>query len=184
MDLWNEWSDELFTIIGFVVNLWKNYLALEIQVLGEIIRRVIAGLQAFWAEWGTTIMGVVATIIDTVKRLATTIVEIVTTVVTTLQEFWAAHGEQIMEFVARRHRPRTALADRVTPSSAPLRVPDRLHRNRPTDPVHVVGFVLGIIQAIWANWGDSIMAGVRTAFDIIATVIGGVMSVVWGSSAP
>jgi uncharacterized membrane protein YqaE (UPF0057 family) len=181
IDLWNEWSDELFTIIGFVLNLWKNYLALEIQVLGEIIRRVIGGLQAFWAEWGTTITATVVTIVETVRNLATTIVEVATTIVTTLQEFWTAHGAQIMEFVNAVIDLVTALADRVTAIVRPLVafLIDFIGTGLRII-FTIIGFVLGIIQALWAQWGDTIMAGVRIAFGIIADVIGGVLSVVVG----
>ena len=181
MDLWNEWGDELLTVIGFVVNLWKNYLALEIQLLGIIITTVIERLKQFWADWGTQITETVTTIITTVQTLAAKIVEIVTTVVTALEEFWAAHGDQIMEFVHAVIDLFSALAGRVTAIVTPL-------INFLIDFIGtglriiftVVGAVLGFIQALWAQWGDTIMAGVRIAFDIIATIIGGVLSVVTG----
>lgn len=181
MDLWNEWSDELFTIIGFVVGLYRDVLAKEIEILALVITTVIERLKQFWADWGTQIMATVATIIETVRNLATTIMEIVTTVVTTLQEFWAAHGDQIMEFVHAVIDLVTALADRVTAIITPLVqfLIDFIGTGLRI-LFTIIGFVLGIIQAIWANWGDTIMAVVRTIFDIIATIIGGVLNVVMG----
>src|SRR6187455_1035955 len=181
MDLWNEWSDELFTIIGFVVGLYRDVLAKEIEILALVITTVIDRLKQFWADWGTQIMATVATIIETVRNLATTIMEIVTTVVTTLQEFWAAHGAQIMEFVHAVIDLVTALADRVTAIITPLVqfLIDFIGTGLRII-FTIIGFVLGIIQAIWANWGDTIMATVRIVWDIIATSIGGVLNVVMG----
>jgi len=102
-------------------------------------------------------------------------------VVTTLQEFWAAHGDQIMEFVHAVIDLVTALADRVTAIITPLVqfLIDFIGTGLRI-LFTIIGFVLGIIQAIWANWGDTIMAVVRTIFDIIATIIGGVLNVVMG----
>jgi phage-related protein len=181
MDLWNEWSDELFTIIGFVVGLYRDVLAKEIQILALVITTVIDRLKQFWADWGAQIMATVATIIDTVKRLATTVMEIVTTVVTTLQEFWAAHGDQIMEFVAAVIDLVSALASRVMSIVGPLVgfLIDVIGTGLRVI-FTVIGFVLGIIQAMWAQWGDTIMSVIRVAFDIIATIIGGVLNVVMG----
>jgi len=181
MDLWNEWSDELFTIIGFVVGLYRDVLAKEIQILALVITTVIDRLKQFWADWGTQIMATVATIIETVRNLATTIMEIVTTVVTTLQEFWAAHGDQIMEFVHAVIDLVTALADRVTAIITPLVtfLIDFIGTGLRII-FTIIGFVLGIIQGLWAQWGDTIMATVRIVWDIIATIIGGVLSVITG----
>jgi hypothetical protein len=181
MDLWNEWGDELLTVIGFIVNLWKNYLALEIQVLGEIIKRVIDGLKSFWAQWGDQITATVTTIITTIQTLATRITEIVTTVVAALQEFWAAHGDQIMEFVHAVIDLVTALVDRVRALVEPL-ISFLIEFIGTGLRIiwTVVGAVLGFIGDLWARWGDTIMATVRIVFDIIATVIGGVLSVVVG----
>jgi len=181
VDLWNEWSDELFTIIAFVVNLYKNYLALEITIATEIIKRVVAGLQAFWAEWGTTITETVTTIITTVQTLAAKVVEIVTAVVTALEEFWAAHGDQIMEFVNAVIDLVSALAARVTAIITPLvEFLITVIGGGLRVIFTVVGAVLGFIADLWARWGDTIMGGVRVAFDIIATIIGGVLGVVTG----
>lgn len=181
IDLWNEWSDEIFTVIAFVVDLWKNYLALEIQVVGAIIRAVIDGLKSFWAEWGDEITATVTTIVTTVQTLAARISEIITVVVAALQQFWAEHGDQIMEFVHAVIDLVTALVDRVRALVEPL-VTFLIEVITTGLGVifTVVGAVLGFIGDLWARWGDSIMAGVRIAFDIIATVIGGVLSVVVG----
>ncbi len=181
MDLWNEWGDELFTVIRFIVDLYRNFLALEIQVAGEIIRRVIEGLRGFWAEWGDEIVNTATTIITTVQTLATRISEIVTAVVVTLQEFWKAHGDQIMEFVHAVIDLVTALVDRVRALVQPLItfLIDFIGTGLRVIWL-IVSTVLGYIQEFWARWGDTIMATVRIVFDIIATIIGGVLSVVVG----
>jgi hypothetical protein len=181
MGLWAEWGDEIMTVVGFVVDLWKNELALEIQIVAAIITGVIERLKQFWADWGTQITETVTTIITTVQTLAAKIVEVITTVVGALEEFWAAHGDQIMEFVHAVIDLVSALVDRVRSLVEPLItfLIDFIGTGLRVI-FTVVGAVLGFIQALWAQWGDTIMAGVRTAFDIIATIIGGVLSVVTG----
>ena len=181
MGLWAEWGDEILTVVGFVVDAWKNYLALEIKVAGAIITGVIERLKAFWAEWGDEITNTVTTIITTVVNMATRIREVISTVVAALEEFWAQHGDQIMEFVHAVIDLVSALVDRVRALVEPL----------VTFLIDFIGFglrliftivgaVLGFIGDLWARWGDTIMATVRIVFDIIATIIGGVLSVVVG----
>jgi len=181
MGLWAEWGDEILTVVGFVVDLWKNELALEIQIAGAIITGVIDRIKSFWAEWGDEITSTVTTIITTVVDMATRIREVISTVVAALEEFWAQHGDQIMEFVNAVIDLVTALVDRVRALIEPLVtfLIDFIGTGLRLI-FTVVGAVLGFIGDLWARWGDTIMATVRIVFDIIATIIGGVLSVVTG----
>jgi hypothetical protein len=180
-DLWNEWGDELMTVVGFIVGVLRDQLMFRIQVLGFVIEQVIERLKAFWAAWGDQIVETATTIITTVVELGKKIWEIITTVVDAVKSFWVENGELFTGFAEAMIELVAALADRVMSIIGPLVgfLIDVIGTGLRV-VFTVVGAVLDAIGWIWERWGDEIMSVVGTVFGIIGTVIAGVMQIVLG----
>jgi gas vesicle protein len=179
--LWNEWGDEIMTVVGFVVDLWKNYLALEIKVAAAIITGVIDGLKAFWAEWGDRIKETVTTIIDTVKELATKVGEFALAVGEALRKFWDEHGDEIMEFFNSVKDLAQALVDKFQNDLKPvIETVARIVGEKIAEISEKVTTTLDFIKQFWADHGEEIKKGAQLAWDLISSVIGGVLNVITG----
>jgi hypothetical protein len=179
--LWDEWGDDILRVVGWIVDAWKNYLALEIQIAGDIIRGVIDGLKAFWAEWGDQITETVTNIVNGIKDLATRFSELVTQVGDAIKKFWDEHGEEIKEFLRSLKELFDELVKKFNEEVKPaVEALAKTFYDKFNEIKDTVMNVLNWIKEFWAEHGETIKATVSTVWGIISTVISGALNVVTG----
>jgi gas vesicle protein len=179
--LWDEWGDDILKVVGWIVDAWKNYLALEIQIAGDIIRGVIEGLKAFWAEWGDEITNTVTSIVNTIKDLATRFGELFTQISDAITKFWAEHGDEIMEFIRSLKELFDELVKKFNEEVKPaVEALAKLFFDKFNEIKDNVMTVLNWIAAFWAEHGETIKHTIELVWGIISTVISGALNVVTG----
>jgi phage-related protein len=179
--LWDEWGDDILKVVGWIVDAWKNYLALEIKIAGDIIRGVIEGLKAFWAEWGDQITETVTNIVNGIKDLATRFSELVTQVGDAIKQFWAEHGEEIKEFLRSLKELFDELVKKFNEEVKPaVEALAKLFFDKFTEIKDNVTGAIKTIEDFWAEHGETIKHTAEITWGIISTVIGGALDVVTG----
>jgi len=83
---WNEWGDEIMTIVGRIAELWVTEIATKIRIVVAIITWIADTIKAFWAEWGDEIMTGVKAVADFIGG-----------VIEWIGAFWLEWGDEITE---------------------------------------------------------------------------------------
>jgi len=64
---WNEWGDEIGTVIATVVGVYLKFLVTELQLIFGFIGLLIKGVQKIWEEWGERVLTVIGWVVNAVQ---------------------------------------------------------------------------------------------------------------------